>query len=486
MSTLKIPSELSMVVGGRQVAAADGETFETINPATGEVLATIPRAGVQDVERAVAAAHDAFPAWRDTPTLERVAALNSLAALVEENADVLGQIDVAENGSPIREMRKDAGVAAWLIRYLAGLALQVRGETLPSDPSRFNYSVLEPFGVVGRIIPFNHPALFAGSRLVAPLVTGNTVVMKPSEYTSISALKIAELASQVLPPGVFNVVTGFGQEAGDALVRHPLVRRLAFTGADRTGRAIQAGAAAVAVKTVTLELGGKNPIIIMPDADLDDAVDGAVRGMNFTWQGQSCGSTSRLLVHSSLREEFVGRLAERLEAMVAGAPDQLSTDTGSMVNPTQYDKVLSYLEIAKGDGARVVTGGEPADVPDLPNGLFFRPTLLEDVRPDHRIANEEIFGPIMVTIPFDTPEEAIGIANRVIYGLTASVYTRDLALAHRFARELQAGMVWINDSSSHIPGMSFGGVKDSGVGREESFDELLSYTQSKSVTMRFA
>jgi len=367
-----------MVVGGQQVAAADGGTFETVNPATGEVLATIPRAGIQDVERAVGAARDAFPAWRDTPTLERVAALNSLAALIEEHADVLGHIDVAENGSPIREMRKDAGVAAWLIRYLAGLALQVRGETLPSDPSRFNYSVLEPFGVIGRIIPFNHPALFAGSRLVAPLVTGNTVVMKPSEYTSISALKIAELASQVLPPGVFNVVTGFGQEAGDALVRHPLVRRLAFTGADRTGRAIQASAAAVAVKTVTLELGGKNPIIIMPDANLDDAIDGAVRGMNFTWQGQSCGSTSRLLVHSSLRQEFVARLAERLEAMVAGAPDQLSTDTGSMVNPTQYDKVLSYLEIAKSDGARVVTGGEPADVPDLPHGLFFRPTLLED------------------------------------------------------------------------------------------------------------
>jgi len=486
MGTVKIPAEQSMLIGGERVAAHDGRTLETTNPATGEVLATIPRGGEADVEDAVRVASQAFPAWRDKPPVERVAALNALADRIEENAEQLGLIDVAENGSPIREMRKDAWVAAWLIRHLAGLTLRVCGETMPSDPTRFNFSMLQPFGVVGRIIPFNHPVLFAASRLAAPLAVGNTVVMKPSEYTSISALSVAELANEVLPPGVFNVVTGLGRESGDAIVRHPLVRRLAFTGAADTGLSIQASAAAVAVKTLTLELGGKNPIVVLPDADLDEAVDGAVRGMNFTWQGQSCGSTSRLLVHSSLREEFVGRLAERLEAMIAGAPDQLSTDTGSMVNRTQYDKVLSYLEIAKSDGARVVTGGEPADVPDLPHGLFFRPTLLEDVRPDHRVANEEIFGPIMVTIPFDTPDEAIQIANGVIYGLTASVYTRDLALAHRFARELQAGMVWINDSSSHIPGMSFGGVKDSGVGREESFDELLSYTQSKSVTMRFA
>lgn len=486
MSTLNIPSELSMIVGGEQVGALDGRTFETINPATGEVLATLPRGSHRDVARAVDAAAAAFPGWRDTSPLERVAALNALAAKIEDRAEELGLIDVCENGSPIREMHKDAGVAAWLIRYLAGLALELRGETMPSDPSRFNYTMLQPFGVVGRIIPFNHPVLFAASRLAAPIVAGNTVVMKPSEYTSISALKVAEMANEVLPPGVFNIVTGFGQEAGDALVRHPDVRRIAFTGAAATGRAIQTSAASVAVKTVTLELGGKNPIIIMPDADLDAAIDGAIRGMNFTWQGQSCGSTSRLLVHSSIREQFVGRLAEQLDAMVAGRPEDYATDTGSIVNQGQYDKVQSYLQIAKDDGARVVAGGVPADVSGRPNGLFFRPTLLEDVKPDSRVAQEEIFGPIMVTIPFDTPDEALRIANGVNYGLTGSVYTQDLALAHRFARELQAGMIWINDSSSHIPGMSFGGVKESGIGREESFEELLSYTESKSVTMRFA
>lgn len=486
MSTINVPSKLSMIVGGEQVGATDGRTFETINPATGEVLATLPRASEGDVKRAVDAAAAAFPGWRDTPPLERVAALNALAAKIEDHAEELGLIDVSENGSPIREMRKDAGVAAWLIRYLAGLVLELRGQTMPSDPSRFNYSTLQPFGVVGRIIPFNHPVLFAASRLAAPIGAGNTVVMKPSEYTSISALKVAEMANEVLPPGVFNIVTGFGQEAGDALVRHPEVRRIAFTGAADTGRAIQVSAASVAVKTVTLELGGKNPIIIMPDADLDSAIDGAIRGMNFTWQGQSCGSTSRLLVHSSIREELVGRLAQRLDAMVAGPPDEYSTDTGSIVNQSQYDKVKSYLQIAKSDGARVVAGGAPAEVPGLPQGLFFRPTLLEDVKPDARVAQEEIFGPIMVTIPFDTADEALRIANSVRYGLTGSIYTHDLALAHRFARELQAGMVWVNDSSNHIPGMSFGGVKDSGIGREESFEELLSYTQSKSVTMRFA
>jgi acyl-CoA reductase-like NAD-dependent aldehyde dehydrogenase len=328
--------------------------------------------------------------------------------------------------------------------------------------------------------------LFAASRLAAPLAVGNTVVMKPSESTSISALRVAELANEVLPPGVFNVVTGLGAEAGDALVRHPLIRRLAFTGAADTGRSIQASAAAMAVKTVTLELGGKNPIVIFPDADLDDAIDGALRGMNFTWQGQSCGSTSRLLVHSSLREEFVARLAERLEAMRSGSPEEEATDIGAIVNRRQYDKVISYLDIARADGARVVTGGSPAAVPGLPDGLFLRPTLLEDVAPDARVAQEEIFGPILVTIPFDTIDTALQIANGVRYGLTASVYTRDLALAHRFVREVQAGMVWVNDSSNHIPGMSFGGVKDSGIGREEGFAELLSYTESKSVSMHFA
>jgi betaine-aldehyde dehydrogenase len=486
MSTLNIRSELSMIVGGEHVDAVDGRTLDTINPATGEVLAVFPRGGERDVERAVQAANAAFPSWRDTPPLERVAALNALADRIEDEAEELGRMDVAENGSPIREMRKDAHVAAWLIRYLAGLALQLRGETMPSDPSRFNFSVLQPFGVVGRIIPFNHPVLFAASRLAAPLVAGNTVVMKPSEHTSISALRVAELANEVLPPGVFNLVTGLGSEAGDALVRHPLVRRLAFTGAADTGRAIQAAAAAVAVKTLTLELGGKNPIVVLPDADLDDAIEGAVRGMNFTWQGQSCGSTSRLLVHSSLREEFVSRLAERLDGMVAGPPQDDATDTGSIVNRGQYDRVVSYLDIGTTDGARIVAGGGPAEVPGMPDGLFFRPTLLEDVAPDARIAQEEIFGPILVTIPFDTIDEALQIANSVRYGLTASVFTRDLALAHRFVREVQAGMVWVNDTSNHIPGMSFGGTKDSGIGREESFDELLSYTESKSVTMRFA
>jgi acyl-CoA reductase-like NAD-dependent aldehyde dehydrogenase len=261
---------------------------------------------------------------------------------------------------------------------------------------------------------------------------------------------------------------------------------VAFTGSAATGRLIQSHAASVAVKTVTLELGGKNPIVVLPDADIDDAIDGAVRGMNFTWQGQSCGSTSRLLVHSSLREEFVGRLAERLDALICGDPADEATETGAIVSRSQYDKVLSYIDIASRDGARAVAGGGPADVAGLPDGLFVRPTLFEDVGPDARVAQEEIFGPVLVVLPFERESQALEIANGVAYGLTASVFTRDLEAALRFVRGAQAGVVWVNDSATHVPGLSFGGVKDSGIGREESLEELESYTQIKSVTVKLS
>jgi betaine-aldehyde dehydrogenase len=472
------------LIGGELRAARSGETIPVTDPATGATIGAVPRCRAEDVEDAVAAAEAALPAWRAADPLERAAAVNKIADLVEENAEELAMLDVIDNGSPIREMRNDSRIAARLLRYMAGLALEIRGETIPGDAERLNYTLRQPYGVVGRIIPFNHPLMFAASRLASPLVAGNTLVMKPSEHTSLSALRLAELVAEAVPPGVLNMLSGFGAEAGDALVVHPRVRRIAFIGSVAVGRAIQARAASEVVKTVTLELGGKNPIVVFEDADLDAAVEGALRGMNFTWQGQSCGSTSRLLVHDSLHEELVGRLAERMEAMRSGPPTDEATETGAIVNRGQYEKVLGYLELGREEGGRVVAGGGPVEVEGHGEGLFLRPTLFDDVAPDSRLANEEIFGPVLAAMPFSDYERSVEIANRVSYGLTASVFTRDLGVAHRFARDVEAGYVWVNDASKHFPGTPYGGYKDSGIGREESLEEMLSYTQVKNVNVR--
>lgn len=478
-------NDLSMTIGGRQVPAREGETIDAVDPASGEVIGRFPRCRAADVEDAVAAAGAALPEWRAASPLQRAALVNRIADTVEEHAEELALLDVIDNGSPIREMRNDSRIAAAQLRYFAGLALQVRGETIPGEHDRLDYTLRQPYGVVGRIIPFNHPLMFAASRLGSPLIAGNTVVMKPSEHTSLSALRLAELISEFMPPGVVNMISGYGEEAGDALVVHPEVRRIAFIGSAAVGRQIQRRAAEHVVKTVTLELGGKNPMLIFGDADLDLAIDGALRGMNFTWQGQSCGSTSRLLVHESLREELVEQLAARMDAMRSGRPSDEATETGAIVNRAQFDKVLSYLELGREEGAAVRAGGGAVEVDGLPGGMFVRPTLFDGVDPGSRLANEEIFGPVLAAMPFSAYEEAVEIANRVAYGLTASVFTADLATAHRFARDVEAGYVWVNDASRHFPGTPYGGYKDSGIGREESLDELLSYTQVKNVNVNF-
>jgi betaine-aldehyde dehydrogenase len=474
-----------VLVGGELVRARSRETIDAVDPATGETIAQVPRCGPDDVAAAVTAATVAQPAWRALDALERAAVVNRIADAVTEHAEELAVLDVMDNGSPIREMRRDAFIAAGQLRYFAGLALQLRGDTIPTGHDRLNYTLHEPYGVVGRIVPFNHPLMFAAGRLGAPLIAGNAVIMKPSEHTSLSALRLAELIREIVPPGVVNVLTGLGSEAGDALVAHPGVRRIAFIGSVAVGRAIQRRAAEHAVKTVTLELGGKNPIVVFADADLDAAVDGALRGMNFTWQGQSCGSTSRLLVHESIHDELVLRLAERLEAMRSGPPAEESTETGAIVNRGQYEKVLDYVRIGREEGARVVAGGSALMGGEFGRGLFVRPTLFDGVRPESRLAQEEIFGPVLAAMPFRSYDEALRIANGVSYGLSASVFTHDLATAHRFARDVQAGYVWVNDASMHFPGTDFGGLKDSGVGREEGFAELVGYTQLKNVNVRF-
>lgn len=470
-----------MWIGGHRATASDGATFVAYNPATGEVTTSIPHATADDVESAVLAGEKASEHWKRVPPEERAAVLMLIADIVESHAEELAGIDVVDNGSPIREMRTDAHHAAAQLRFYAGIASQIRGETIPGAWDRLNYTLLQPYGVVGRIVPFNHPFMFATTKMAAPLAAGNAVIIKPSEHTSRSALRMAELVSEVLPEGLLSVLTGFGATTGDALVRHPRIGRIAFIGSAATGRSIQAAAASVAIKHVTLELGGKNPLVVFPDAHIDKAIAAAKRGMNFTWQGQSCGSTSRLLVHRSIYGDFIERLGESIEGMRSGDPRDEATETGAIVNDVQFNKVKSYLDIAKGEGWRVVAGGGTLDNDEFANGYFVRPTLFADGAPSSRLAQEEVFGPILAAMPFDSYEDALKIANSVEYGLTASVFTQDLRIAHRFARDVQSGYVWINEVSKHVLGASFGGFKNSGLGREEGVEELISYTQAKNV-----
>jgi len=473
-----------MLVGDRRITSREREPLIARNPATGETIAEVPSATAQDVDAAVAAASVAQPDWDRRDPGERAELVRRLADRIEERADELALLDTLDTGSPLPVMRRDAANAVSHMRYLAGLVLEARGETIPSVFDRLIYTIRRPFGVVGRITAFNHPLLFTATRLAAPVLVGNTLVTKPSEHTSLSSLALADDIAEIFPSGVVNVITGSGSEAGDAIVRHPDVRRLAFIGSADTGRRILERSARSAVKSVTLELGGKNPVIVFPDADLDDAVDGVVAGMNFTWQGQSCGSTSRLLVHSSIHAAFVERLGARLAELRVGLPTDPRSDCGAIINEAQLAKVLHYIELGRSDGARLVTGGARLLDGPLADGLFVSPALFDGVDPGSRLAQEEIFGPVLAVIPFEDEQHALNIANGVRYGLTASVYTRDLGTAHRFARELQAGYVWINETSLHLPGTGFGGVKDSGLGREENLEELLSYTTSTNVSVR--
>ncbi|MEI7646872.1 MAG: aldehyde dehydrogenase family protein [Actinomycetes bacterium] len=477
---------IPMLIGGKRVLASDGGTIDVLNPATGQLLTKVPAATADDIETAYQAAAAAFPAWSRAHPLERGKALRDLADLIEEHGDELAALDVMDNGSPIKEMRKDVDIAAAQLRYFAGLVSQVRGETIPTGDGRLNYTLRQPYGVVGRIVPFNHPLMFAAGKIAAPLAAGNTVIMKPSEHTSLSSLRLAELISDVLPPGVMNMVTGWGHTAGDALVAHPGIRRLAFIGAETTGRAIVARAMGVNVKHVSLELGGKNPLLVFPDADLDLAVEGAIRGMNFTWQGQSCGSTSRVFVDRAIHDEFLERLVAAVEPLKQGAPDDWTTETGSMINQAQFDKVQYYVNLGKEEGSQLVLGGQHRTDGDMKDGLFISPAIFSGVDPNSRMAREEIFGPVLAVMPFSGYDEGLALANDTDLGLTAAVYTKDLTVAHRFANDVEAGFVWVNDSSRHFIGAPFGGYKNSGIGREEDLEELESYTQVKNVNVWYS
>jgi betaine-aldehyde dehydrogenase len=472
-----------MLIGGELVTGRTGHTMPVVHPGDESVIAQIPLGDASDVDDAVKAARAASKNWARTPIAERAAALQALADLVLAHGEELAWLDTLDNGSPIAVMRRDYLMAADQLRYFAGLALQLRGQTLPApDHDALDFTLRDPFGVVGRLIPFNHPLMFAASRIAAPLLAGNAVVLKPSEQTSLSALRLGELARNLIPAGVLNVVTGTGDVVGDRLVAHPDVPRIAFTGSEAVGRRILARAAATAIKTVTLELGGKNPLIVFSDADVPAAVDGALRGMNFRWQGQSCGSTSRLFVHRGVYQDFIAALAARMATLTMGDPLKETTDVGPLVSRAHYDRVRRFIEAGLNDPElELVTGGSAENRP----GYFVPPTLFTAQSPHGPLFTEEIFGPVLVAAPFDNYDHVIEMANRLDVGLTASVWTTSLHTAMAAARDLQAGYLWVNHSSEHIAGTSFGGVKNSGLGREESLEEIESYTQHKNVYIKF-
>lgn len=473
-----------MLIGGALVNADGGKCYATQSPSNGSTLAEVPFADVADVGAAVAAAERAFPAWRDTSLNERIAVLRRFAQVLEENASDLALLDAADLGSPVTSMLGDVRMACESLDYVCNAACEVKGQTIPGKGGNWHLTRREPYGVVGRIIPFNHPLMFAASKIGAPLVMGNTVVLKVPDQTPLSGLYMGELIRDVFPPGVINIISGDGRTAGDALVRHPRIKRIALTGSADTGRMIQRAAAEVMVKHVSLELGGKNPMIVFPDADLHKAVEGAARGMNFHWsQGQSCGSTSRLFLHGDIHDDFVRHLKARVERIVIGDPLDPATEMGCVVSQAQYDKARKYMALAAEQGATCLTGGGRPDDAALASGFFLRPTVFTGVRNDMRVAQEEIFGPVLSVLRWEDEETMLREANQVEYGLTAAVWTRDIHKAFKTIARLEAGFTWINGTSGHFKGVPFGGYKNSGIDSEEGIEELYSYTQLKTVNV---
>jgi acyl-CoA reductase-like NAD-dependent aldehyde dehydrogenase len=461
--------------------ASSGKTMEVTNPATEEVIATVASGGKEDVDAAVAAARAAFNGpWGKMSARDRGRLVSRLADRLMEKADDVARLETLHNGKPIFESRQiEIPSAAKCLEYYAGWADKIMGETIPVDGNYLTYTLREPLGVVAAIVPWNFPLLLAAWKVAPALATGNVVILKPASQTPLTAIALGEIAVEVgLPPGVLNVITGPGSSVGQAIVEHPGIDKIAFTGDTTTGKGIMR-AAADTLKKITLELGGKSPNIILPDADIDAALRGATTGI-FYGKGEVCAAGSRLLVAKSIKDEFMDKLAARAKKMVAGDPLDPKTRYGALASKKQLETVQRYVEIAKKEGASLVAGGDRTDI-GTGKGYFFQPTVFDNVTPEMTIAREEIFGPVLATIDFADLDEAIARANDSQYGLAAAVWTRDVKKAHYVARRLQAGTVWINTYNIYDTAAPFGGYKASGFGREMSAHALEHYTQVKSV-----
>jgi acyl-CoA reductase-like NAD-dependent aldehyde dehydrogenase len=469
-----------LIINGEAVDAASGRTFTTMNPATEEPVTTVAEAGAEDVDRAVRAARAAFEGpWRKMKPADRARALHRLGDLILANADEIARLETLDNGKPIFESRQiDIAMVAGCFHYFSGWATKLGGDTVPVNPAFFTYTLREPVGVVGAIIPWNFPMIMVGWKCGPALAAGNTVVLKPAELTPLTAIRIGELALEAgLPPGVLNVLPGKGSIAGEAIVKHPGVDKVSFTGSTEVGRHLMR-TAADGLKKVTLELGGKSPNIVFADADLDAALRGATTGI-FYGKGEVCAAGSRLLVERSVHDEFVAKLAERAKKLVPADPMDPKTRLGALVSEKQMQSVLGYVDAGTREGAHVVAGGQRQPVAG--KGWFVQATVLAGVTNRMKVAQEEIFGPVLAVIPFDDEADAIALANDVPFGLASGVWTKDVKKAHRVAHRLQAGTVWVNTYNFYDPAMPFGGMKASGFGRDLGAASLDEYSQTKSV-----
>jgi aldehyde dehydrogenase (NAD+) len=472
-----------LFINGDFVDAKAGQTFATINPATEEKITDVASAGPEDVDAAVRAARaqmEPGSEWQKMKPRDRAKILWRLADMLTARAEEIGRIETIDNGKPIFESQYvDTPAAAECLYYFAGWSGKVTGDTIPVADNAFAYTLREPVGVVGAITPWNFPLMLAVWKIAPALACGNTVVIKPASNTSLSLLKFSEYAKESgLPAGVLNVVPGRGSVVGNAMVDHPGIDAIAFTGSTEVGKQLMARAAKT-LKKVSLELGGKSPNIVFADADLDAAARGALNAI-FYGKGEVCAAGSRLLVEEAAHDELMAKVTDRAAKMVAADPLHPKTRLGALVSKEQMETVLSYVEAGKREGAKLVTGGERADI-GTGKGYFVKPTIFDDVDPNMRIAKEEIFGPVLATIRFKDAEDAVAKGNQTVYGLAAAVWTRDISKAHRIARAIKAGTVWINTYNLYDPALPFGGFKESGFGRDQGKDALEKYTQTKSV-----
>lgn len=475
--TLREPAQL--FYGGAWVPPLEGKYEDTFNPGTGERIGSVATAGRADVDAAVAAAKEGFEVWRDIVPLERARILKEIANLLRKHGDELAMMDAANCGNPYTEMRGDAAIAAAQMEFFAGLVTEMKGDTIPMGPERINMTLRQPMGVVARILAFNHPFMFCGGKMAAPLAAGNAIIIKPPVQAPLSSLRLAELIDGLLPTGTFNVLPG-GVEAGAGLAEHPDVAKVTLIGSVPAGRAVMRSASDT-VKPVLLELGGKNALIAYPDSDPKKIADAIVGGMNFGWCGQSCGSTSRAFLHADIHDAVISHLKAAVERYKPGIPTEPETTMGAIVSRTQFDRIMDFIESAKNEGARAITGGHAVTEGALAHGSFVAPTIFADVEPEMRIAREEIFGPVLAVRKWSDENVMLKEVNALELGLTCAIWTRDLVTAHRTAARVEAGFVWVNEVGRHFLGAPFGGVKQSGIGREEGIGELIAFTHEKNV-----